>query len=286
MSDEVLSSVEYDTSPYSGATTVTYQADVHEGVDAPREEDTIQVARGFEVQQGYMLSFSGRILDFNALTDLATIQEEDSDLDIALNWLSGARTTLKKGRLTATPVLDEVPDRTDLYYDTDVTVTDNPDTDADSSWTNVGRILGQDGNDADVTTTPDGRGLPIYIFGRFSQVIPIEWDSTQFANLKTEEDARNEVRIAISDQSGDWRIYGDGANNNGVHVEVRELAAPDPEEKNRMALRVHFTGSFKDFIRYEDSGGSTITPEDYHHGVEFNAMFYSQTRSDIITEGR
>lgn len=288
MSDHILDSVTFDSSPHSGATTATFQADVLEGVDAPREEDVLQVARGYEVRQGYGLSFSGRILEWQAFLDLVAIMEEDSDLDVTLTWVSGLTTVLSQGRLTATPVLDEVPDRINIWYDTDTTIEDNPDSTAKATptWTELGKTLGTDGNDADVLTTEDGRGLALYTAGRFLHAIPIDWDSTAFSNLDVEEQARNEVRIAIQDQSGNWRIYGNGANNEGVRLDVREMVAPGPEERERLVPRIYFTGSFLDFIRFEDASGNSVTPEDFHHGVEFEVQFFGQTRGDVITENR
>ncbi len=281
MSDQVLDSLQIDNSADGGATTVTYQSEILEGgLDMPDEAETVDVAEGFAVRRGFRKAPTVDILDPGAFTTLVPAMEGRFDTTLTYTWKGGLTTVLNGAKILVQPIMDTVPDNVKVYYDTDTTVTDNPDTDSDGSWTELSEVLGETGHDSENHTRPNGRGLPYWVTSTLIHDIPLFYDSTAYSNIKTEEDNRNEVRIAIENQAGNYRIYGEGGGNGGVHVEIHQNPSPQFDEVNHMILRVYQTGSFDNIISYPSS------PDDYFMGVSLEAMAFGHDEGDILTENR
>lgn len=279
MSESVLDSLQIDNSGDGGSTTVTYQSDILTEASAPEEAEMVQVVEGFEVRRGYRKAPTVDILDPDAFSTLVGAMESRNDAVFTYTWKDGTTTVLSGLKVRAMPLMGVVPDNVTVWYDTDTSATDNPDTDADSSWTQLTEVLGETSADVSVETRPNGRGLPYYIAGVFVHDIPLFYGSTAYNNIKTEEDARNEVRIAIENQAGNFRIYGAGGGN-GVHVEIHENIAPEFSEVPHMILRCYQTGSFTDIISYPTGA------DDYFYGVSVEAESFGHDEGDILTENR
>lgn len=286
MSQQVLESLNISNTADGGSYDVTHQAEIITSPEMPDNEETVSVAEGFDVRRGYRKEVSAMILDPDAFAGtggndsmIDDLMEARADVVLTFNWKGVTETTVLNGaKLTALPVMDEVPDNVSVWYDTDTDATDNPDTDADGSWTELEEVVGETGHEADNITTPNGRGLPFWVRSMFMHPIPLFYDATAYSNIKTEENNRNEVRIAIENQAGNYRIYG--GNGTGVHVRIHENPNPDPDDVGEMILTVYQSASFTDLITYPTGA------DDYFYGVEFTAEAFGHDEADILTENR
>lgn len=278
MSDQILQSLQIDNTGNGGSVNETYQSEILESPDLSDDADTVTVAEGFDVRRGYRKNPSVQILDPGAFTALTPAMENRHDAVLTFTWKGGSTTVLSGTKVQVLPLMGVVPDNVSVYYDTDPSATDNPDTDSDSSWNELTEVVGETSADPSLHTRPNGRGLPYYIAGIFVHDIPLFYDSAAYSNIKTEEDNRNEVRIAIQNQAGNYRIYGGGGT--GVHVRIHQMPSPQPDEVNHMILRVYQVGSFTDIITYPTGA------DDYFYGVELTAEAFGHSEGDILTENR
>lgn len=286
MSQQVLDSIQFDNSGDGGSFTQTYQAEIVTAPDVADNEMTVSVAEGFDYRRGYNKEFTVRILEPDTFPGTGSndsiiddLMESRNDVTVTFNWKSVADTTvLSGGKVTATPVMDEVPDNTTVWYDTDTSATDNPDTDSDSSWTELSEVVGDTSHESENVTVANGRDLPYWVYSRFMHPIPLFYDGTAFSNIKTEEDNRNEIRVAIENQAGNFRIYGGGGT--GVQVNITSMPAPEPDQVARMMMTVYQSGSFTDIITYPSGA------EDFFYGTELTFETWGHDEADVFTENR
>lgn len=285
MSESILEKLQIDNSGDGGSLTNTYQSDILTEADAPEDAETVDVVEGFSVRRGYRKSPTVRILDPDAFSPLVSAMEGRYDTKFTYTWKDGNTSVLSGLKIRALPLMGVVPDNVTVWYDTDTSATDNPGNESDTgnsqdgSWTKLTEVLGETSADTEVITRPNGRGLPYYVAGRFVHDIPLFYGSTAYNNIKTEEDNRNEVRIAIENQAGNYRVYGAGGGS-GVHVEIHENIAPQFDEVPHMILRCYQTGSFDDIITYPSGA------DDYFYGVEVMGEAFGHDEGDILTENR
>lgn len=290
MSQNVLDSIQLDNTADGGNFNQTYQAEVITSPDMPDNEETVSVAEGFDVRRGYRKEVSFMILEPDAFAGTGSsdsviddLMEPRNDVVITFNWKNTTNTTVLSGaKVTALPVMDEVPDNVKVWYDTDTSATDNPGNEAsntaDGSWTELEEVVGETGDEAENITRANGRGLPYWVRSMFMHPIPLFYDSTAYSNIKTEEDNRNEVRIAIENQAGNYRIYGGGGT--GVHVRIHRMPSPSPDEVGHMILTCYQSDSFTNIITYPTGA------DDYFYGVEVTAEAFGHDEADILTENR
>jgi len=289
MSKQVLDSITIDNTGDGGSFSETYDAVIMEDPSLENDVNQVSVARGFDVPRGYRKSISGRIFDPSAFAGTGSddsliedVMEPGYDVEFTLTWLDGSTSVLSGAKLTALPIMDAVPDNVDVWYDTDTAATDNPDTDSDSSWTKLAEVLGGTEHEAENVTVADGRDLPSFVYSMFMHEVEMFYDGTAFSNLKTEQQAQpggNEVRIAIENQAGNYRIYGTG-NGDGVFVRVRDNAGMAPDDVHGMTMTVVQSGGLTDIITYPTGA------EDYFYGVEFEAEAFGHQEGDIWTDNR
>jgi hypothetical protein len=280
MSKQVLDSIQFDDTGDGGSVTETYQASIQTEGEISDETDTVQVLSGIDRRRGYRRQFSARVLKPGAHTALAPLMKNRNETAITLNWRSGDTTVLTGTKVTVLPVVSVVPDNVSVWYDTDTSATDTPETDSDSSWTELAEPLGGLDPSFDVQTRTDGSNLPFYIYGILEHNIQMFYDSTALSNLRTEYQNNNEVRIAFELQSGEYLIYGDQTGGGVVVDEPQTMPAMSPDEVLHMMVPVKQTGDLDDIVTFPTGA------EDLFYGVEITAETFGHDEGDVLTENR
>lgn len=280
MSKQVLDSIQFDDTGDGGSVTETYQASIQTEGEISDETDTVQVLSGIDRRRGYRRQFSARVLDPDAHTALAPLMKNRNDTTITLNWRSGDTTILTGSKVTVLPVVSVVPDNVSVWYDTDTAATDTPDSDSDSSWTELAEPLGGLDPSFDVQTRTDGSNRPFYIYGILEHNIQMFYDSAALSNLRTEYQNNNEVRIAFELQSGEYLIYGDQTGGGVVVDEPQTMPAMSPDEVLHMMVPVKQTGDLDEIVTFPTGA------EDLFYGVEITAETFGHDEGDVLTENR
>lgn len=290
MSQQVLDEITLDNTGDGGSFNETYDSIVVTSPDVPDNEETVDVAKGVSIRRGYRKEVSFQVLDPDTFAGTGSndsliddAMEARADVTTTLSWQGTTSDTVLTGmKLTALPVMDEVPDNTKVWYDTDTSATDNPDNEAsntaDSSWTELAEVVGETSHEAENVTTPNGRTLPYWVRSMFMHPIPMFYDSTAYSNIKTEEDNLNQVRVAIENQAGNFRIYG--GDGTGVYVRIHENPNPGPDDIATMVMTVYQSASFTDIITYPSGA------ENYFYGTEVTLETWGHDEADVLTENR
>lgn len=281
MSNQVVQSVQYDATPYAGTTNQTYQSQNATEGEMPDETETVDVLRGYARRRGARKSHSARILVPAAFADLSSIMTSNSRVDITITWQNGDTTVLSGAKMTVTPILQAVPDSAAVWYDTDTSSSDTPDTDSDSSWTKLGEPLSAiDNATFEAVTTDNAANLFTYIYGRMNHAIEILPTSSAFSNLMTEYNSGNEIRIAFEDQGGNYLLYGQQSGGGVIIDEPYHVPAIDPQTRGHIVAPVKQTGTLSDIITFPTNA------ENLFYGAEVQAEAFGHTEGDIFTENR
>lgn len=280
MSKQVLDSIEFDNSGDGGSVTESYSASIQTEAEFSDETETVQVLSGIDRRRGYRRQFNARVLDPAAHTALAPLMKTRKDTKITMTWQSGDTTVLDAAKITVTPVVSALPDNISVWYDTDTAATDTPDSDSDSSWTELAEPLGGIDPSFDIQSREDGRGLPFYIYGELTHNITMFYDSTALSNLQTEHDNGNEIRIAFELQSGEYLIYGDQTGGGVVIDEPQTMPAPTSDEVLHMIAPVKQTGDLDSIVTFPPNA------ESLDYGVEITAETFGRSEGDVLTENR
>jgi len=280
MSDQIVDKIQFDNTGDGGSTTEIFQADIMTDGSLDDNPDTVTVLEGFDRRRGFQKEPSFRILDPDALSKLSPLMTSRNDVTVSIAWKGGTSSTVISGaKANVLPVTAVRPDFKTVWYDTDTDVADNPDTDSDSSWTELSEPLGNFSEDYSVITRENARGAPFYIAGVLDVTVPMFFDATAVSNLRTEDENNNEIRLAIETQAGDYLIFGQQYNT-GVEVETHQMPSPASDEVNHFVANIYQTGDFNSMITYP-SGAS-----DLFFGAQIDLFSFAQNEGDILTEGR
>ena len=279
MSDQIADKVTFDNTPDGGSTTETFQADITTDGSLDDNPDTVTVLEGFDRRRGFQKEPSFQILDPDALTKLMPLMTSRNDVEVTIDWKGGSSTVVSGAKANVLPVTAVRPDFKSVWYDTDTSATDTPDTDSDGSWTELSEPLGNFSEDHDIIIRENARGLPFYIAGLLDVTVPMFYDATALSNLRTEDNNSNEIRLAIETQAGNYLIFGDQSGG-GVEVEVHQMPSPSSDEVNHFVANVYQTGDFDSMITYP-SGAS-----DLFFGAQIDLFSFAQSEGDILTENR
>lgn len=290
MSQQVLDEVTLDNTGDGGSFNETYDSIVLSAPDVPDNEENVDVAKGISIRRGYRKEVSFMVLDPDTFAGTGAndsliddAMETRLDTEVTFSWQGTSSDTVLSGcKLLAQPVMDEVPDNVSVWYDTDTSATDNPGNEAsntaDSSWTELAEVLGETSHESENITTPNGRTQPYWVRSMFAHPIPMFYDATAYSTIKTVEDNLTQVRVAIENQAGNYRVYG--GNGTGVYVRIHEQPNPGPDDLATMVMDVFQSASFTDIITFPNGA------ENYFYGTEVTLETWGHDEADVLTENR
>ena len=279
MSDQIVDTFEFDNTPDGGSTTEIFQSDLTTEGSIDNNNDTVEVLEGFDRRRGFRKEPSFRILKNDALDRLMPLMTSRKDVKLTVTWKDGSTTILEGCKAIVRPVTAVRPDFRAVWYDTDTSATDTPSTDSDSSWTKLSEPLGNFEENPEVQTTENARGLPYYVEGTLNVSVPMFYDGTALSNLRTEDNADNEIRLAVETQAGGYLIFGDQSGG-GVEVEVGSRSALQPDEVGHFTAKIYQTADFSDLIT------NPANASDLFFGAEIDLFAFAQNEGDILTENR
>jgi len=280
MSNQVLDTFEIDSSPHGGSTTKTYEARNATDGEFADDTETVEVLSGIDRRRGARKSFSARILVPSAFQDLSPVMENNELVDITATFLSGDTDKIEQAKMTVMPVIQVVPDSVAVWYDTDTSVADNPDTDSDSSWTKLGEPLDQIDGNFEAITQENAANLPTYVRGQMTHQVEILPTGSAYSDLKTEYNNDNEIRIAFEDQGGDYLVYGNQSGGGVIIDEPRHMPAISPNERAHIVAPVKFSGDLSNTISYPPNA------ENLFYGATIEAEVFGREEGDFFTTTR
>lgn len=234
-------------------------------------DDTLTVAtgEGIDKRVGFAQSFDVSFHEWSAFTDLNTIMQAGNTIDLQFIFEAAASNafTYTPVYFTVAPLVGQLPDKVKVWIDA-AGVADNPTTDGDASWVDLGPI--RSGSSPTFEANADSNGLdnPLYT------VTTMEWQM-EFINdvaATLQSFASTKCKIAIQHTDGTYFMV-DQCNshslvqpNIGLDAHVSRLATFTAVKRNIL-----------DIITLPAS------PPNYFYGAQVSGRASATTESSILT---
>lgn len=237
-----------------------------EGFEVTPDGNRVELASGISKRRDVIYGLGGTIWEADAYTEILPFMEANDDLTITITMDDGKEYEFASCRGLFTPVLSPVGDISSVYIDA-ANTGDDPGSDADDSWTELGTTVGVSQPECTANAVDLGEGNR----QEYS-------DARVVHDMEIAGDVQSDITegrhdIAIEHPDGGYRVYRNVWVDEAVFV-------PRPQTQQIDVTMLHLegaAGTFGDVLEFPSA------PEDLFYGIEFEITNYGYETANVLT---